>query len=105
MSESFDRVFGAELERLRERRSLLQSHGDKDYASAQEPIAAWSEDDPDRYQKILDSNLCGLSISGGGIRSATFGLGVLQGLAAVGLLPRFDYLSTVSGGGYIGSWL
>src|SRR5262252_8051558 len=46
-----------------------------------------------------------LCISGGGIRSATFALGVLQGLARAGLLQKFDYLSTVSGGGYIGSWL
>jgi hypothetical protein len=46
-----------------------------------------------------------LCFSGGGIRSATFGLGVLQALARSGLLPRFDYLSTVSGGGYLGSWL
>ena len=46
-----------------------------------------------------------LCISGGGIRSATFGLGILQGLARCGLLDRFHYLSTVSGGGYIGSWL
>ena len=44
-------------------------------------------------------------ISGGGIRSATFGLGILQGLARCGLLDKFHYLSTVSGGGYIGSWL
>jgi len=47
----------------------------------------------------------GLAFSGGGIRSATFNLGVLQGLAERGLLPHIDYLSTVSGGGYIGSWL
>jgi hypothetical protein len=46
-----------------------------------------------------------LSISGGGIRSATFALGVLQGLAGAGILDKFHYLSTVSGGGYIGSWL
>lgn len=48
--------------------------------------------------------MAGLAISGGGIRSATFGLGVLQALASLDLLKRFDYLSTVSGGGYIGSW-
>ena len=47
----------------------------------------------------------GLAFSGGGIRSATFNLGILQGLARSGLLHQFDYLSTVSGGGYIGSWL
>ena len=46
-----------------------------------------------------------LCISGGGIRSATFALGALQGLAELGILENFDYLSTVSGGGYIGSWL
>jgi len=46
-----------------------------------------------------------LCISGGGIRSATFGLGVLQGLARLELLDHFDYLSTVSGGGYVGAWL
>jgi hypothetical protein len=46
-----------------------------------------------------------LCISGGGIRTATFGLGVIQGLAAGNILDKFHYLSTVSGGGYIGSWL
>jgi patatin-like phospholipase len=46
-----------------------------------------------------------LCFSGGGIRSASFALGVLQALARHGLLFRFEYLSTVSGGGYIGSWL
>jgi Patatin-like phospholipase len=68
-----------------------------------------------------------LCLSGGGIRSASFSLGILQGLArfsrpercsagppsrpsrnqppADALLDRLDYLSTVSGGGYIGSWL
>lgn len=47
----------------------------------------------------------GLAISGGGIRSATFALGVLQALARLGRLRHVDYLSTVSGGGYIGSFL
>lgn len=46
-----------------------------------------------------------LCLSGGGIRSATFCLGALQGLAQSGKLGNFHYLSTVSGGGYIGSWL
>ncbi|MCP5055547.1 MAG: hypothetical protein GY937_02360 [bacterium] len=53
-------------------------------------------------------DVAGLAISGGGIRSATFALGVLQALGERGLLQRFDYLSTVSGGGYLGaslSWL
>ena len=54
---------------------------------------------------VSADNLTGLAFSGGGIRSATFNLGILQALAERGLLRKFDYLSTVSGGGYIGSWL
>ncbi len=54
-----------------------------------------------------------LCLSGGGIRSASFCLGVLEGLSRFsrsgsedsGLMDRLDYLSTVSGGGYIGSWM
>lgn len=46
-----------------------------------------------------------LCLSGGGIRSASFSVGVLQALARHGLLGRFDYLSTVSGGGFAGAWL
>ena len=46
----------------------------------------------------------GLAFSGGGIRSATFNLGVLKALHEIGLLKHVDYLSTVSGGGYIGAW-
>src|SRR5262249_8852013 len=46
-----------------------------------------------------------LALSGGGIRSATVSLGVLVALAGRGVLPPFDYLSTVSGGGYLGSFL
>nr|WP_255608323.1 patatin-like phospholipase family protein [Methylosinus sp. Sm6] len=46
-----------------------------------------------------------MCLSGGGIRSASFCLGVLQALAQYKLLSGFDYISTVSGGGYIGAWL
>ena len=68
-------------------------------------------DDEDRlpglYEAIhaLPEKRAALCLSGGGIRSATFALGVLQGLARAGLLTQFHYLSTVSGGGYIGAWL
>ncbi|MBX9646719.1 MAG: hypothetical protein K2X57_06665 [Xanthobacteraceae bacterium] len=48
---------------------------------------------------------CGIGLSGGGIRSASFALGVLQGFASQGLLKRFDYMSSVSGGGYIAASL
>lgn len=57
------------------------------------------------FKLLEEANLKALCLSGGGIRSATFGLGVIQALAKHGLLDKFDYLSTVSGGGYVGSWL
>ena len=85
-----------------------------------------------RYGEESTENLAGLAISGGGIRVGTFALGAIQALAAyeeedglekvasgdgtlvssehasdsnTGLLGAFDYLSTVSGGSFIGSWL
>jgi hypothetical protein len=56
------------------------------------------------YKRAAESGLMGLCFSGGGIRSATFNLGILQGLAELKLLRCFDYLSTVSGGGYVHQW-
>lgn len=62
---------------------------------------------PDLYTIIreLPQTRSALCLSGGGVRSAIFNLGILQGLARCGLLNKFDYLSTVSGGGFIASWL
>lgn len=62
---------------------------------------------PALYKTIhtLEDPRTALCFSGGGIRSATFNLGILQSLAHWKTLDKFDYLSTVSGGGYIGSWL
>ena len=63
---------------------------------------------PRRCQIYGMAYSCGLSalcLSGGGIRSAAFSLGIIQALADCDLLQKFNYLSTVSGGGYIGSWL
>jgi hypothetical protein len=71
------------------------------------------------YRRLYELNSLALCLSGGGIRSASFALGIVQALAtyprgAVGghaanaedsFLAKFHYLSTVSGGGYIGSWL
>lgn len=45
----------------------------------------------------------GLALSGGGIRSAAFCTGAVQALAFGKTFGVFDYLSTVSGGGYLGS--
>jgi hypothetical protein len=56
------------------------------------------------YTRAANSGLMGLCFSGGGIRSATFNLGVLQALAELRLLRCVDYLSSVSGGGYIHQW-
>lgn len=53
--------------------------------------------------RIID--VVGLALSGGGIRSSAVCLGVLQALNHHDLIRRIDYLSTVSGGGYIGSAL
>ena len=47
----------------------------------------------------------GLALSGGGIRSATFCLGVVQVLAERNLFKDIDFLSTVSGGGYVGCFI
>jgi len=47
----------------------------------------------------------GLALSGGGIRSATFCLGVCQHLAEAKFLRRVDFLSTVSGGGFLGGFV
>jgi Patatin-like phospholipase len=57
------------------------------------------------YRTFYGHRLAALCLSGGGIRSAAVSLGVIQALVEGGLLRRFNYLSTVSGGGYIGSWL
>lgn len=67
------------------------------------------------FQEFHRERRTALCLSGGGVRSATFGLGVLHGLAKAkekfkqgsepkSPLTEFDYLSTVSGGGYVGSW-
>jgi Patatin-like phospholipase len=47
----------------------------------------------------------GISLSGGGIRSATFALGVYQRLAEAGIFHRARYLSAVSGGSYLAAGL
>jgi len=52
-----------------------------------------------------DGGDIGFALSGGGIRAATFCLGIFQALAAQRLVRRIDYLSTVSGGGYFGGFL
>jgi hypothetical protein len=90
----FGKVLTDELSELQERRSRLFSG---------------TGPGPDENKTFMENAFAfgalGIGLSGGGIRSATFNLGILQGLAARGLLPYVDYLSTISGGGYIGTWL
>lgn len=73
------------------------------------PTVDSSKPAEERLKNIITENhkqnLAAICLSGGGIRSATFGLGVLQGLAHHKLLDKIAYVSSVSGGGYIGSWL
>jgi hypothetical protein len=65
-----------------------------------------TDDDRKRlYRALHDGKRTALCLSGGGIRSATFALGVIQRLAKLRILDDFCYLSSVSGGGYIASWL
>ena len=67
------------------------------------------ENTPPKREPVLrptnSSNLVGLALSGGGVRSASFCLGALQAFDAADVLKNIDYLSTVSGGGYIGTSL
>jgi choline dehydrogenase-like flavoprotein len=56
-------------------------------------------------EEQLPEDTVGLALTGGGIRSATFGLGVLQALSERGRLRDIDFLSSVSGGGFTGSFL
>jgi hypothetical protein len=87
---------------------------DEQVRAALKNASTWTEREkasedivPNIYAALrgLKEKRTALCLSGGGVRSATFNLGVLQGLARCGLLEKFDYLSTVSGGGFIGSWL
>ncbi|MGO9967884.1 MAG: hypothetical protein ACLPY2_11485 [Bryobacteraceae bacterium] len=104
------------LKRYREKRAQWHTAGKPEDGAAQ---AEYEVADL-AFRRVLIRRLHGrartaLCFSGGGIRSATFGLGVLQGMAAHSvsqeapddpprLLGEVDYLSTVSGGGYLGGW-
>ncbi|MEP4681716.1 MAG: hypothetical protein ABJ015_08730, partial [Rhodopirellula bahusiensis] len=66
---------------------------------------AFGKDDQARDRDQPPSDLVGLTLSGGGIRSALYNDGFLQGLSHRGFLRYVDYLSSVSGGGYIAGHL
>ncbi len=116
----FAKVFMKECEYLKRRRKKYKlpfDAIDKEIHRVQKIVADNRAKDPDVNPALdeessrfdarpsADADLVGLALSGGGIRSATFNLGLLQALAKNGVLRLCDYLSTVSGGGYIGSSL
>ena len=92
----------ASLEQLadREAEAVARARERTDIASV--PAGAPMHEEEDFDTEPLGT---GLALSGGGIRSATFALGTLQAIGQRRHLWRFDFLSTVSGGGYAGSWL
>jgi len=98
---SFEQVLSAELAEVAAARKARL--GDQAGSFENADCRTGDRSTGDAYQRACGMKLAGIAFSGGGIRSATFNLGILQGLARTGLLPMFDYLSTVSGGGYIGS--
>ena len=116
---SFQQMLAHELNAVRERRARLwEANGDENaraanggtptVLSADNCCPSHTRRDPTDLEMVrheaLDEGLVGLAFSGGGIRSGSVCLGFLQGLARLRLLRLFDYLSTVSGGGYAGAW-
>ena len=102
----FHEVFEEEIQAVNQRRRRF---GRAEVALELEPGVnsqpnARAEGEP-IMRPTADSALAGVALSGGGIRSASFCLGALQALDKAGVLNNIDYLSTVSGGGYIGTSL
>lgn len=89
IGKAFHDVFPAELADIRERHNRTNRPKLPNTTEKSMPTTALG--------------LTGLACSGGGIRSAAFCLGVLQGLQSKDVIRNMDYLSTVSGGGYIGT--
>lgn len=88
-----------DIRRRRERRVTHTTHGPYEGDTADGRVSESGE----RPSGIADG--VGLALSGGGIRSATFAMGVVTELARRGLMEDVDYMSTVSGGGYLGSFI
>jgi hypothetical protein len=127
---SFFEVVEAEAKVINRRRELVASgqlaknrgHGGdqeavaRKYAHHGAPVKVTDSGQYDERGEVVpliasERPIVGLALSGGGIRSAAFCLGALQGLDAVNadtepqMLDAVDYLSTVSGGGYVGTSL
>jgi Patatin-like phospholipase len=94
----FNEVFRTEIAVINDRRAHQKP--------PRKPVTLRPEADDDVGEPVLGpkegDHLVGLALSGGGVRSSAFCLGALQALNETGVLEQVDYLSTVSGGGYIG---
>ncbi len=99
----FNHVFESEKDSINERRGKLGRPKIELEPETFEDTPLSMSDETTPLRPTEKSNVVGLSLSGGGIRSAAFCLGALQALHGAGILKKIDYLSTVSGGGYIGS--
>ncbi|MBA3239881.1 MAG: patatin-like phospholipase family protein [Acidobacteria bacterium] len=100
-AEAFDDSRGARSDLRRFRRLLLEDA----FPAEIKRVYDLRVDEAVRRIHALEKKRSAVCFSGGGIRSGTFALGVIQSLAQHDLLKEFDYLSTVSGGGYVGGWL
>ncbi len=81
----------------------VRSEHDQEPAAGDGILRPLIEADKLRARLARRENLTGLALSGGGVRSATFNLGIIQGLRRLRVFDSIDYMSTVSGGGYIGA--
>ena len=139
----FDAVFEAELDSINERRDRLSNvghahsqHYEATFEAFTPQVSAADAAKGDLHAEDLEvksgqataspkkaidhsvTDLAGICISGGGIRSAAFSIGVTQAMDAISVCrkpngrkrPKYtsafeqmDYMSTVSGGGYTGS--
>ena len=89
---------------FRKERELLAQADERRTGTAEPPEVSTPGPAGEPWVRCAPVDRVGLAFSGGGIRSATFNLGVLKALHELGVLKHVDYLSTVSGGGYIGAW-
>ena len=108
-THNFSEVYLAELDYVKKRREEMDIPSDTVVTEIERVRELKKENiESETSQHNVTSaktGLVGLALSGGGVRSATFNLGLLQSLAKNKVLQYCDYLSTVSGGGYIGACL
>ena len=96
-----DEMLAKELECIGKRRQEIRRR------KAAETLQSGAAAEPCKANETvehLQASLIGLALSGGGIRSGAFSLGVLSALKKARVLDVIDYLSTVSGGGYAGAY-